>query len=208
VGPGLRKIFCVGMNKTGTKSLQAALRELGFRVGDLVKGELLIDDWSRRDFRRIIEHCRTADAFKDIPFSCDFTYQAVDGAFPGSKFILSVRNSPDDWFDSLVRFHTALLGKDRVPTAGDLKDYHYRQVGWMWRAQVLAYGIDESTLYDRPTYIRRYLAHNERVIEYFRHRPADLLVLNVGEANAIQRLCEFLEMPFAGRQMPHLNKAG
>src|SRR5207248_6822925 len=116
-----KKVFCIGQNKTGTTSMAAALAQLGYKVGEQSVAELLIKDWSRRDFRRIVRYCASADAFQDIPFSLDYTYQAVDCAYPGSKFILTVRSSGDEWYASLIRFHTKIIGKNRLPTAADLK---------------------------------------------------------------------------------------
>jgi 3-oxoacyl-[acyl-carrier-protein] synthase III len=58
---GKQKIFCVGCNKTGTTSLEVALRELGYIMGDQATAELLtIQYWGKRDFRRIIRYCYTA----------------------------------------------------------------------------------------------------------------------------------------------------
>ena len=47
------KIFCIGQNKTGTTSLMYALRDFGFKFGRQYKASLLIDDWYRRDFKKI-----------------------------------------------------------------------------------------------------------------------------------------------------------
>src|SRR5690606_4675563 len=98
------KIFCIGRNKTGTTSLKVALRDLGYSIGSQRAAEHLIEDWGQRDFRRLVKLVSTADAFQDIPFSYDYTFQAMDAAFPGSKFILSIRDSPEQWYESLVRF--------------------------------------------------------------------------------------------------------
>lgn len=202
-----RKLFCIGFNKTGTTSLAAALFSLGFRVGDQVQAELLIDDWARRDFHRIIAYCRTADAFQDVPFSLNHTYGVLDHAYPGAKFILTIRDSADEWFDSLLRFHTKLIGKQRVPTADDLCEYEYLGQGWLWHAHQLLFNVDESNLYARDHYVEQYERHNRQVLDYFRHRPGDLLVLNVGERDAMRALCEFLGVENDGRQMPHLNNS-
>jgi len=203
---GGRKIFCIGRNKTGTTSIEAALHSLGFRMGLQARGEMLAGDWARREFTRIIALCRTADAFQDTPFSQPYTFQAVDAAFPGSKFILTVRDTPDQWFDSLVRFHTRIVNKGRIPTADDLREFEYRYKGYLWEGFVRQFGGDESLLYNREAYIAGYLHHNRSVTDYFRHRPDDLLVLNVGDADAMQRLCEFLGVPYRGQQMPHKNR--
>jgi hypothetical protein len=201
------KIFCIGRNKTGTTSLKIALKGLGFRVGNQTQAELLIDDWAKRDFRRIVRYCRTADAFQDIPFSLDYTFQAVDQAFPRSKFILTVRDSSDQWFESLINFHSALFGNGRQPTANDLKRATYQGPGWMWKSHQLIYGCDETTLYHKQTYTRHYEKHNDGILDYFRHRPKDLLVFNLSEPDAMPRLCEFLDQRWNGAKMPHLNKS-
>ena len=49
------KVFCIGLNKTGTTSLELALQELGYRMGNQPTAELLIEPWARRDFGPIIE---------------------------------------------------------------------------------------------------------------------------------------------------------
>jgi hypothetical protein len=203
-----RKVFVIGRNKTGTTSLRVALKSLGFKVGKQATAELLREDWARRDFRRIIRYCRSADAFQDVPFSLDYTWQAMDQAFPGSRFILSVRNDAQEWFESLTRFHTQLIGKGRLPTPDDLKEYPYRAgKGWLWRGYELSYGADESHLYDPQLYMRRYEAHNARVMDYFRFRPRDLLVLNVSHPDAMKSLCNFLEVRAPDTAMPHRNRS-
>jgi len=198
-----RKVFGIGRNKTGTTSLALALQTLGYRVGDQSAAEELMEDWAIRDFRRLVRYCRSADAFQDVPFSLDYTYQAVDVAFPGSRFVLTVRDSPEQWYESLTGFHTKIVGRGRLPTADDLRDFPYRHTGWLWRQQQLIYGADETTLYDRELYIEHYRRHNESVRDYFRHRPGDLLVLNLADPSSARALCEFLDLPYDGQPMPH-----
>ena len=205
--PGGRKIFCIGRNKTGTTSLEAALRSLGFSLGLQARGELLIRDWARRDFTRILHLCSTADAFQDVPFSWEGTYRVLDPQFPGSKFVLTVRDTAEQWYESLVSFHTRLVNKGRRPTAEDLKAFSYRYRGYLWEAAQLAFGADEATLYDRELYMAQYTRHNSDAITYFRERPNDLLVLNVAEPRAMERLCSFLGVQYHGQAMPHLNRS-
>jgi hypothetical protein len=202
------KIFCVGFNKTGTTSLGAALQAFGFRLGDQVEAESYMDDWARRNFRRLKRYCESADAFQDVPFSLDYTYVALDDEFPGSKFILTVRNNADEWFESLVRFHEQLIGRGRTPTAQDLQEFGYGGGdGWFWRAHTQIFDVDERTLYDRAHYIRSYHCHNEQVRNYFRNRRQDLLVLNLGDPGAISALGDFLGVDATTVNMPHLNKS-
>ena len=202
-----QKVFCIGQSKTGTTSIEAALKKLGYKMGNQIKGELLLHEWAKRDFKKIIKLCRTADAFQDAPFNSDFTYQTLDNAFPGSKFILTIRNSKEEWYRSLTSFHSKLIGKNRVPTANDLKEFPYRYKGFMWEGMQLKYGINEETLYDFDIYTDQYEMHNQRIIEYFKYRKEDLLILNLSDADAMEKLYEFLDVEYDGSDMPHLNKS-
>jgi len=203
---GKQKVFCVGRNKTGTTSIAKALRELGYIVGNQRLAELLIFDWARRDFRRLFLYCRTAQAFQDLPFSKEFTYQALDQKFPGSKFILTIRDTPEQWYESLTRFHATMFGQGHVPTIEDLKNAEYIYKGFLYEARLLRTDNESDDPYNKGKLIDRYLSHNNTVIEYFRHRPSDLLVLNVAEPGAYDRLCDFLGKPRTGKDFPHENK--
>ena len=116
------KIFCIGQVKTGTTSFESSLKELGFRMGNQPSIELLLKDWGKRNFKPIIEYCRSADAFQDEPFSLPFTFQAPDQAYPKSKFILTIRDSAEQRYQSLTNFHSKLFGKDRIPSRKDLEN--------------------------------------------------------------------------------------
>jgi len=201
-----KKIFVIGRNKTGTTSLGHALSAIGFKVGKQSKAEALMQDWRQRRFKNIVKYCRSAEAFQDVPFSLDYTYQVMDYEFPESKFILTVRDSAQDWYNSLTKFHTKIIGKGRLPTADDLKEFSYRETGWLWRNQQANYGIDESTLYNEEIYIRHYEMHNKRVKNYFKYRENDLLVINLAAPNSMKILCDFLDVPEYKGDMPHLNK--
>ena len=93
-----------------------------------------------------------------------------------------------------------------MPTADDLKAFSYRYRGFLWEAAKANYGIDETSLYDRTIYIAHYENHNRQVVDHFKDRPGDLLVLNVAEAEAMGALCAFLGVAHDGRPMPHRNR--
>jgi hypothetical protein len=182
-------------------------------VGDQRSAELLMENWGMRDFRKLIRYCHTADAFQDVPFSYHYTFQAMDAAFPGSKFILSIRDSDEQWYQSVVRFQSMRLesriGVRRIPTISDIKNDPYVKLGWIWRNRELL-GHDHNEPYsiqDRQDLMDYYNRHNELVKDYFRHRPKDLLVINLAEADAMQRLCRFMGKPFQEQKMPKLNQS-
>ena len=111
------KVFCIGANKTGTTSLAHALKSLGYALGGQHEAEpMAVRDWRARNFNALIDCCRTAEAFQDISFSCPYTFQTLDAYFPESKFILTVRDSTDDWYESLTSFHSKICGKGCLPS--------------------------------------------------------------------------------------------
>ena len=203
---GKPKVFCVGGNKTGTSSMARALTEMGLVMGVQSLAERLVPDWARRDFRRLFLYCRTAQAFQDVPFSLPFTFQALDQRFPGSRFILTIRHSPAEWYDSLVRFHAAMFGGGKTPSLDDLRAARYVRPGYLHECNRLLHDTPESDPYNREVLMASYAAHNRAVIEYFRHRPGDLLVLNVAEADAYPKLCAFLGRPVVARPFPWVNR--
>ena len=151
-------------------------------------------------------YCYTAQAFQDIPFSLSFTFQAMDQKFPGSKFILTVRDSAEQWYNSLTRFHAASFGNGHIPTLEDLKAAEYIRRGWAYEANRLLYNTPPDDLYNKDMLIALYNAHSDAIQEYFRHRAGDLLVLNVAEPGAYDRLCDFLGKPHTGKAFPWENR--
>ncbi|MCU0856929.1 MAG: hypothetical protein MUC65_00805 [Pontiellaceae bacterium] len=203
---GKPKIFCIGCNKTGTTSLQRALTELGVAVGEQWIAERLMHDWGRRDFRRLFRYCYTAQAFQDVPFSWPFTFQALDQRFPRSKFILTVRNTPEQWYDSMMSFYAAQFGDHSLTHVEHLKAACYNRRGDVYEANRLLYDTPADDPHNKGALLARYNHHNDAVREYFRHRPEDLLVLNVAETDAYDKLCDFLGKPRTGRSFPWANK--
>lgn len=207
-----QKIFCVGRNKTGTTSLEIALKNLGFKVAPQSKAELLVPEWSRRNFDPLIRFCRKYEVFQDVPFSLDFTYVALDQAFPGSRFILTERDNAEVWYESMLRFSSKLLGIAGTPTVEDVANFEYRgqaaRKGELLRQFQLIYDFDTTKMFDREVRIGHYENHNKAVRNYFRHRPDDLLILNLKQPDAMERLCRFVGRPYNGEPMPHENMSG
>ena len=201
-----QKIFCIGRNKTGTTSLKKAMRDLGYIVGNQKKAEKLIECYKTRNFKSIIEFCKTAEFFQDVPFSWPFTFIAVDMAFPGSKFILTVRNDSEQWYNSLTKFHSKRFTHGELPTKDDLKNEIYCYKGWAWEVNQMIYDAPENNPYQKDILIQHYEVHNASVISYFKYRPQDFLLLNVAEENSYYKLCKFLDKKPLYTKMPWENK--
>jgi hypothetical protein len=191
------KVFCIGLNKTGTTSVEHVLYDFGYHLGNYGIAVMLMSDWYKGDFERLIQYCRTAQAFQDIPFSLPKTYQYLDEAFSGAKFILTVRDSEDQWYKSLTRYHTKRYSSDknRFPTEEDLKEFSdYPYYGFVLDIMKTVFNYPTVDLYDYQHYTELYLQHNHDVMQYFHERSNKLLVLNVSQPNAYQQLASFLNV--------------
>ena len=67
------------------------------------------------------------------------------------------------------------------------------------------YGFDNPIGHEK-IFVERFEKHNREVLEYFKDRPNDLLVVDVSDDAAYcKRLSTFLEKPTSYSQMPHAN---
>ncbi|MEW6133713.1 MAG: sulfotransferase [Pseudomonadota bacterium] len=82
----------------------------------------------------------------------------------------------------------------------------YAYPGFAYDARILVHDCTEDDPYNKETLIAHYNFHNEMVQDYFRNRPQDLLVLNVAETDAYEKLCAFLGKPSNGKTFPWKNK--
>jgi len=171
------KVFGIGFHKTGTTSLRDALKMLGYRVTGPNFGseEKLGDDLPER----AAELAEQYDAFQDNPWPILFRH--MDKRFPGSKFVLTVRD-PDRWYASALRH----FGERESPR------------------RKLIYGVG-SPAGNEAAYKQRMLAHNQEVLDYFAERPNDILVLDVTKGDGWELLCPFLEQPIPSLPFPHSN---
>lgn len=201
------KIFCIGLNKTGTTSIQKAFIDLGFAVGDQRTAELMLRTCNEGEFSALIEYCRGAQVFQDVPFSLPDVYKVLDLAFPGSKFILTVRDSPEVWYQSLVSFQSRLFGQGSPPTPEDLRNAEYVWKGWMWEV-MCSQGLKDPAhaLFDPEERMRLYQAHNQDVRSYFKDRPEDLLDINLKDPDAWDKFCRFIGIGVKSGGFPWENK--
>jgi hypothetical protein len=96
-----RKVFGIGAAKTGTSSLGAALRQLGF-AHQSWDGRLSRVHYEAGDYAPIFDAAERYESFDDGPWNRGEFYRALDRRFPGSRFVLTVRESAS-WLASYER---------------------------------------------------------------------------------------------------------
>lgn len=201
------KIFCIGLNKTGTTTLEKVLKEFNYKLGNQIKGELLIEDWYKREFNEIIKLCNTADSFQDAPFSLPFTFIKLDQYFTNAKFILTKRDSPEQWYNSITKFHSKIWSDgENPPNIEQLKNAEYRYKGYAYEVNRMLFNTPENDPYNKEKFVKYYNDHNDFVKEYFRSNPEKLLIINVAIKEDYLRLCEFLGKQPISNNFPWENK--
>lgn len=182
------KVFCIGFHKTGTTSLGSFLEKIGYSnchgagpirkaLGDKKMMELLY----RRDYDAVFEIAKNYNSFNDNPWF--FIYPALDEQFPGSKFILMTRNEKD-WLKSCIQYFGNTTSKFRM----------------------FLYGKG-SPIGNEERYLKVYRNHNEAVLEFFKNRPDDLLVIELEDPNKMNKIKKFLKVSSDVDQFPLLNSS-
>jgi hypothetical protein len=201
------KVFCIGAGKTGTTSLEKAIVLLGYDLAPQARAEMLVEDCYRGDFRRLIRFCDLHQAFQDAPFCFADYYKALDRAFPQSKFILTQRSSPEEWFHSLCEWQKKGMQTAKAPTEKDLDNSPYAYRGYALDNMKRFFDYPSTPLYNKDAYVKMHEKRNKEIIDYFKGRPNQLLILNVAEPAAFAKLGDFLgfDVP-SGEQFPWENK--
>jgi len=201
------KVFAIGLGKTGTSSLAKFFQTVGLKLGNQTIGELLTEEVADGKLERLFKLCETADAFQDLPFMMD-VYQELDLKFPNSKFILTERDSPEQWYRSLTQFHTKKFSsdKDSLPTKEDLAKSHYLYKGWALESFGWFWDYPNVALYDEEYYKEKYSDYNASVSKYFLGRENDFIRINVSKQNDFGVLCDFLNIKTEMTALPWENK--
>jgi hypothetical protein len=184
----MTKVFGIGFNKTGTTTLGVALRFLRYRVcrgarplRRTLGQQRMMQLLHAGEFGPLLEVAQGFDAFEDNPWFV--IYRELDAAFPGSRFILTVRDDAR-WIESAIRYYGS--------STSDLRE-------WI-------YGTGDPVA-AKQQWLARYRRHNERVSDYFRDRPGDLLVVDWERGDGWAELCGFLGVRPPTGPFPHLNRS-
>ncbi|MBM78125.1 MAG: hypothetical protein CL846_06555 [Crocinitomicaceae bacterium] len=174
------KVIGLGFQKTGTSSLREALKILGYKVKDTSQRALIpILKGNDKKIKRILKNY---NALEDTPWY--MIYEKLDVWYPNSKFILTIRDE-EDWYKSVSRH------------IGDLKNPMHE---WI-------YGLGKGLPKDnKKNTIEVYKNHNKNVIEYFKDRPIDLLIIDFSKNQGWDEICKFLNKSIPDATFPHANK--
>ena len=177
------KTWGIGLSRTGTTTLCAALRLLGY---------------ARVAHNPTFEELADLDGAAD--HECVIYYKYLDCKFPGSKFVLTIREL-EPWLESMqfiMERHpiTREVPRPRGAVPPEKMDIAMKR-------RMLIY---ESVSFDRDKFVSAYHRHHADVRRYFKDRPGDLLEMNISEGAGWDALCEHLGLPVPGVPFPHQNR--
>jgi hypothetical protein len=152
--PGVKKVFCIGFNKTGTSSLHALFMNCGMKSVHAIDWPLFSRFARGRDFFQM------AQCYSDGEKS-DFVQ--LDNWYPQSVFILNTRNERD-WLRSRVkhvmRFNEPILLDEllRAPKYGEMaREFFFDE------ANAVLKWIIERRIYHKQA--RTYFKENPRFLD-------------------------------------------
>lgn len=173
------KVFGIGFQKTGTKSLAAALEVLGYRVTG--PNGFRWPDIAERYQRMCRRYSRKFDGFQDNPWP--LVYREMSVQWPEAKFVLTLRD-PSRWIASV----TAHFGTGTTPM------------------RELIYGVG-SPIGNEEIYLTRFAQHERDVRAFFADQPERLLELRITDGEGYETLCPFLGLDCPTGPFPWKNRA-
>lgn len=217
------KVFCIGANKTGTTTIEQVLRSVGYQMPNQAEQEkLTVEEMYRGNYKPLLSLCHKYEAFQDLPFSSQNTYAVLDAMFPGSKFILTVRDS-STWYESLKRFHLkGILKKAGVAKVEDFNEQSFKDkeiyleknycfnYAQRQAIEIIDHRISYnwSLVYQKDHCIRNYEQRNRDIIKYFHQRDDQFLVIDLSQEKDNSKIVGFLGLPDTlVSNLPHLNRS-
>jgi hypothetical protein len=187
-----RKVFGIGLSRTGTTSLATALEGLGYFTAH----------WSNPLTDQILDEddLHLFDAFTDTPVCVGFEKSYYQ--FPNSKFIYTTRDVAaweQSWLEYFRRrwgcgdFREAL---ERIATA-DRFEYGRRFVD-----------MHRTLYFNHSSYAEAYRTYDRRIRAFFADKPAErFLILDICAGEGWNELCRFLGDEVPNTPFPWHNRS-
>jgi glycosyltransferase involved in cell wall biosynthesis len=186
-GPDRPRVFCIGLNKTGTSSFHAAMEILG--LNSLHGGGT---DWGGDELNRAVREALNdgrpllsdldpaVDAYSDIGLLATH-FDLLDRQYPGSRFVLTVRPL-EEWINSRRR-HV-----ERNIARREADDYD-----------------GEFLVVDEELWREQWERQVGRARRYFEGRR-DFLEVDLTSGGGWGPLCELMDMPEPREPFPWANR--
>jgi len=198
------KVFCIGLNKTGTTSLVDAWKELGYTkiysgfdkptVVKIMPNKFVFKDGNiinsgfNNDYYILKLLISGYECMKDRPFNTNNLYRWLEKNYYNSKFILTIRDE-EEWWNSVNKWLSFTTESDKIK--GEMRINLYKK-------------HFNTTEFTKDSFIDYYRDYNNKVKEYFKGNP-NFLEINICKSEGWELLCPFLNKPIPNKEFPKSN---
>jgi hypothetical protein len=180
-----RRVFGVGLPRTGTTTLGKCLEILGYRLAEFDFAAL--EAYAAGNLQHVFATSDQFEAFEDYPWF--LLYEEFEARYPDSLYILTTRKDSATWLKSTLGHEKRLEHDLRVPFIKRFTLSFYD-----------AQGVDCKRLENI------YDFHNRSVREFFSAKQDRLLTVCWEDGDGWCELCAFLDLPVPqNRPFPHEN---
>ena len=205
------RVWAIGLTRSGTTSLNRALKVLGYDAVHWPSLHDLLGDAPQAATDETVAAC----------------YKFLDARFPRSRFILNVRDE-EPWLRSVER-HRAEFYAETLRRLSALRTEPFAALvnqplaltraldSWLSSVRPYASGVHERMVailftqmqlygtvdYDREKFAAGRRRHYADVEQYFGDRPGDLLRVDITSGCGWEPLCRFLDRPVPDTPFPH-----
>lgn len=168
------KVFVIGLNRTGTMSMETALELLNYKVKPY-SDQLVYDVYKTQSPIELIKkQSKNYDAFRDIPW-CKY-WKCIYEIYPNAKYILTVRDNPDKWLNSLTNHTINFVSQNRKEVL---------------ETNRLIYGY-RYPAYHKNEFKKQYIEHNLKVRRFFKGKDNFIEMCLSDDKDNWNTLCNFL----------------
>ncbi len=176
----MNKLFIIGLPRTGTTSICAALLDHDLKVAHTALTKQAFE---------------LADVVADTPCFCD--YQQLDQMFPDSKFVYLQRNLAH-WIPSIQMLLTKIM--NHIQQGQHLHPLIQRCFDACFGILSAANPLDATHL------AQCYATHQQHIKNHFTQRN-QLLSIDISDKNSWHQLLKFLGKPEDHKRFPHINSS-
>lgn len=190
-----KRVFGIGLGRTGTVSLTSALNTLGYKTLHYPHDERTYEELRRGDPKLTV--LGEYDGITDIPAA--MMYKKFAAAYPQARFVLTVRDE-EPWLRSIERHWSRFPSLPSDPSSGE-PDHRYA-LRRLTRSTVFGLNAFDAELLP----LRRAEYHRD-VKKFFADQPERLLELDICGGDGWEPLCNFLDKPVPDQDFPCLHQS-
>ena len=126
------------------------------------------------------------DALTELPFCCDYNFKDLYNMYPDAQFILTTRDE-DKWLNSTIKYKRMMnIIIDKFP----------------------GYGMFTKNFKKFDFSIDSFRNYNKDVLDFFKDKQDQLLVMDIPDGDGYEKLCKFLNVECKGHlgQFPNIQE--